>query len=90
MRGFSAASSAIPKDVVSGQVIYGMAIDFYAYGQIAVLGDEVIKYIVPPDAAVVSPDSIAILKGAPNLEVARAFPRVHAFRHGAETLDAAR
>ena len=73
VRGFSAGSNAIPKDVVSGQVIYGMAIDFYAYGQIAVLGDDIIKYLVPPDAAVVSPDSIAILKGAPNLEVAQAF-----------------
>ena len=73
VRGFSAGSNAIPKDVVSGQVIYGMAIDFYAYGQIAVLGDEVIRYVVPPDAAVVSPDSIAILKGAPNLKVAQAF-----------------
>ena len=73
VRGFSAGSNAIPKDVVSGQVIYGMAIDFYAYGQIAVLGDDVIKYLVPPDAAVVSPDSIAILKGAPNVEVAQAF-----------------
>ena len=73
VRGFSAGSNAIPKDVVSGQVIYGMAIDFYAYGQIAVLGDDIIKYLVPPDAAVVSPDSIAILKGAPNLKVAQAF-----------------
>lgn len=73
VRGFSAGSNAIPKDVVSGQVIYGMAIDFYAYGQIAVIGDDIIKYLVPPDAAVVSPDSIAILKGAPNLEVAQAF-----------------
>ena len=73
VRGFSAGSNAIPKDVVSGQVIYGMAIDFYAYGQIAVLGDDVVKYLVPPDAAVVSPDSIAILKGAPNLKVAQAF-----------------
>ena len=73
VRGFSAGSNAIPKDVVSGQVIYGMAIDFYAYGQIAVVGDDIIKYLVPPDAAVVSPDSIAILKGAPNLNVAQAF-----------------
>ena len=73
VRGFSAGSNAIPKDVVFGQVIYGMAIDFYAYGQIAVLGDDIIKYLVPPDAAVVSPDSIAILKGAPNVEVAQAF-----------------
>jgi ABC-type Fe3+ transport system substrate-binding protein len=73
VRGFSAGSNVIPRDVASGQVIYGMAIDFYAYGQIAVIGTDKIKYIVPPDAAVVSPDSIAILKGAPNLAVAQKF-----------------
>ena len=73
VRGFSAGSNAIPRDVVAGQVIYGMAIDFYAYGQIAVVGADKIKYVVPPDAAVVSPDSIAILRGAPNMEVAQKF-----------------
>ena len=50
-----------------------MAIDFYAYGQIAVIGADKIQYIVPHDAAVVSPDSIAILKGAPNMAVAQKF-----------------
>ena len=73
VRGFSAGSNAIPRDVAAGQVIYGMAIDFYAYGQIAVIGADKIKYVVPPDAAVVSPDSIAILKGAPNMAVAQKF-----------------
>ena len=35
---FPQGQYAIPRDVVAGQVIYGMAIDFYAYGQIAVIG----------------------------------------------------
>ena len=73
VRMFPAASSRIPRDVTSGQIIYGMAIDFYAYGEIAVVGADAIGYIVPPDAAVVGPDSIAILKGAPNLETAQQF-----------------
>ena len=73
VRGFSAGSSTIPRDVATGQVIYGMAIDFYAYGKIAEVGADKIKYCLPPDAAVVSPDSIAILKGAPNMEVAQKF-----------------
>ena len=73
VRSFSAGSNAIPKDVVKGQVIYGMAIDFYAYAQIAVVGKEKIKFVIPPDAAVVSPDSIAILVGAENLEAAKKF-----------------
>ena len=46
---------------------------FYAYAQIAVAGKEKIKFVIPPDAAVVSPDSIAILKGAENLEAAKEF-----------------
>ena len=73
VRRFSAGANAIPKDVVAGDVIYGMAIDFYAYGQIVVVGADKIKYVMPSDGTVVNPDSIAILKGAPNLAVARKF-----------------
>ena len=73
VRGFSAGANAIPTDVVAGQAIYGLAIDFYAYGQIAVVGADKIKYVVPADGAVVTADPIAILKGAPNLPVARKF-----------------
>ena len=67
VRGFSAGANAIPTDVVAGQVIYGLAIDFYAYGQIAVVGADKITYVVPADGAVVTADPIAILKGAPKL-----------------------
>ena len=73
VRGFSAGANAIPTDVVAGQVIYGLAIDFYAYGQIAVVGADKIKYVVPADGAVINADPIAILKGAPNLPVAQKF-----------------
>ncbi|MAJ72478.1 hypothetical protein CMK13_05690 [Candidatus Poribacteria bacterium] len=74
VRGFSAGSNAIPKDVVAGQVIYGMAIDFYAYGAIAQQSDpNRIQYTLPPDATVIAPDSIAILKGAPNKKIAEMF-----------------
>ena len=73
VRGFSAGANAIPTDVVAGQVVYGLAIDFYAYGQIAVVGADKIKYVVPADGAVVTADPIAILKGAPNLPVAQKF-----------------
>ena len=73
VRGFSAGANVIPTDVVAGQVIYGLAIDFYAYGQIAIVGADKIKYVVPADGAVVTADPIAILKGAPNLPVAEKF-----------------
>ena len=73
VKKFSAGANVIPRDVGSGQVIYGLAIDFYAYSQIAALGPEKIKYVLPTDGIVVNPDSIAILKGAPNLEIAKKF-----------------
>ena len=73
VRGFSAGANAIPTDVVAGQVIYGLTVDFYAYAQIAVFGADKIKYVVPADGAVVTADPIAILKGAPNLPVAEKF-----------------
>lgn len=73
VKKFSAGSNVIPRDVGAGQVIYGLAIDFYAYSQIAALGPEKIKYVLPTDGTVVNPDSIAILKGAPNMAVAKKF-----------------
>ncbi len=73
IKTFSAGANAIPKDVVTGQVIYGLAIDFYAYGQIVVVGEDKIKYVMPSDGTVVNPDAIAILKGAPNMTVAQKF-----------------
>lgn len=73
VKKFSAGANEIPRSVVNGDVIYGLAIDFYAYSQISVIGADKIKYVLPVDGAVVNPDSIAILKGAPNMEVAKKF-----------------
>ena len=73
VKTFPAASSQIPQDVATGRVIYGFAIDFYAYQQIAVVGSDKLGYVVPADTGVFTPDSIAILKGAPNLELAQKF-----------------
>jgi ABC-type Fe3+ transport system substrate-binding protein len=73
VKKFSAGSNVIPRDVANGEVIYGLAIDFYAYSQIVVLGSDIIKYVMPTDGTVVNPDSIAILKGAPNMDVAKKF-----------------
>ena len=73
VKKFSAGSNVIPRDVANGEVIYGLAIDFYAYSQIAAVGEDKIKYVLPTDGVVVNPDSIAILKGAPNMEIAKKF-----------------
>jgi spermidine/putrescine-binding protein len=73
VKTFPAAASQIPQDVSTGRVIYGFAIDFYAYQQIAAVGSDKLGYVLPPDTAVFTPDSIGILKGAPNLELAQRF-----------------
>jgi len=67
------SSSAIPKSVAAGDIAYGLAIDFYAWAQVAKVGADKIGYVMPEGLTVVNPDSIAILKGAPNLELAKAF-----------------
>ena len=72
VKGFLSGSNLIPKQIVRGQIIYGMTIDFYAYAEMEKLGER-IKYILPSDATVIAPDSIGILKGAPNIEVAKKF-----------------
>ncbi len=67
------SSSAIPKSVAAGDIAYGLAIDFYAWAQVAKVGADKIGYVMPEGLTVINPDSIAILKGAPNLELAKAF-----------------
>ncbi|MFQ6043639.1 MAG: ABC transporter substrate-binding protein [Candidatus Poribacteria bacterium] len=73
VKTFPASASQIPQDVATGRVVYGFAIDFYAYQQIAAVGADKLGYVVPKDTAVFTPDSIGILKGAPNLELAQRF-----------------
>jgi len=67
------SSSSVPKSVAAGDIAYGLAIDFYAWAQVAKVGADKIGYVMPEGLTVVNPDSIAILKGAPNLELAKAF-----------------
>ncbi|RLE67993.1 MAG: hypothetical protein DRJ34_03885 [Thermoprotei archaeon] len=64
-----------------GEGEYGIApvIDFYAFGQIATKGPDVIGFIYPPAGngshTVINPDSIAILKGAPHPKLAYEFTK---------------
>lgn len=74
-RNFASAGSQTPKDVATGEVAYGMAIDFYAWAQINEVGSDMIGYVMPDNLTIVNPDAIGILRGAPNLETARAFMR---------------
>lgn len=72
-RKFDRVSSTTAKDVTLGETVYAFAIDFYGFTQIAVAGKENMTLVLPEDFTAINPDGIAILKGAPNLEIARRF-----------------
>jgi ABC-type Fe3+ transport system substrate-binding protein len=72
-RKFDRISSTTAKDVTLGETAYAFAIDFYAFTQIAVAGRSNMTYALPEDFTAISPDGIAILKGAPNLVLAQRF-----------------
>ena len=75
VRNFTNAASQIPKDVALGEVAYGLAIDFYAWAQVKEAGADKIGFVMPDNLTIITPDCIAMLKGAPNPEVAKAFIR---------------
>ncbi|HSV27649.1 MAG TPA: ABC transporter substrate-binding protein [Sedimentisphaerales bacterium] len=72
-RGFTASAGQVPKDVTAGEVAAGLSIDFYAWAQVLLYGEDVIGFVLPQDLTVVNGDAIAILKGAPNRQVAEDF-----------------
>src|SRR5438552_5679778 len=72
-RTFDRTSSVTAKGVTLGETAYAFAVDFYAFTQIAVAGRSNMTFAPPQDFTAISPDGIAILKGAPNLEFARHF-----------------
>lgn len=73
VKTWPSSSSAVPKSVGAGDVAYGLAIDQYAWSEVAKVGADKIGYVMPEGLTVINPDSIAILKGAPSLEVAKRF-----------------
>ena len=73
VKNFVTSSSSVPKSVGAGDIAYGLAIDFYAWSEVSKVGADKIGYVMPTGLTVINPDSIAILKGAPNLEVAQRF-----------------
>ena len=74
-RRITDSGSDVPKDVAVGEVACGMCIDFYAWAQVARAGADKIGFVLPEGQTIVNPDSIAILKGAPQLELAKEFIR---------------
>lgn len=78
-----ASSSVIPTTVGDGESLAGIAIDFYGRYQVQALSDAATKthnpsldrlqFITPAGQSVIDPDPVAILRGAPNLELAKHF-----------------
>lgn len=67
------SSSAIPNEVATGNVLAGPCIDFYAYGRVAEAGPDVLAYVNPVGGSAITPDPIALLRKAPNRELAERF-----------------
>jgi ABC-type Fe3+ transport system substrate-binding protein len=72
-KSFPKTASVTPEDVKLGEVAYGLAIDVYAWSKINEVGKDKLRYIFPHGVTVINPDCIAILKGTPNLAVAKTF-----------------
>ncbi len=72
-RRFDRLSSTTAKDAALGETAYALAIDFYAFTQIAAAGRENLAFVLPQDFAAINPDGIALLRGAPHAPVACRF-----------------
>ncbi len=69
---FTDGASAVPNQIADGEVVAGTCIDYYAFKRLGD-GDSPLRYVLPPESALFTPDPIAILKGAPHEEMARRF-----------------
>lgn len=74
-RRFDRISSTTAKDAAVGESAYALAIDFYAFNQIAAAGKTNLHFVLPSDFAAINPDGIAILRGAPHRQAAELFLR---------------
>ncbi|MCS7062801.1 MAG: ABC transporter substrate-binding protein [Methylacidiphilales bacterium] len=73
VRSFLQNSSAPVKEVSAGDAAFAVTIDINGLTQQSFLGEENVIYRIPRGVSVVTPDGIAILRGAPNLEAAKLF-----------------
>jgi iron(III) transport system substrate-binding protein len=72
-RLFTDASSSIPNVVASGDAAAAMTIDFYGRSEVEAVGESRMGYVEPSGATSVTPDPIAVVKGAPHREPAIRF-----------------
>lgn len=73
IRAFAANSLQVAKDVANGELACGLAIDSQATALIRLVANDSLEFIVPEGLSVVNGDGVAMLRGAPNSEVAESF-----------------
>jgi ABC-type Fe3+ transport system substrate-binding protein len=72
-RSFTAYGAQTPKNVAQGEVAYGLTMDSFAWAQVQAYGEAMIGFVMPSDLTIITGDGICLLKGGPNLAVAREF-----------------
>lgn len=73
VKSFLQNSAAPTREVSIGEAAYAVSIDINGMTQQAFLGPENVRFKVPAGLSVINPDGIAIMQGAPNVEVAEEF-----------------
>ena len=85
-RYFTDSASKVPHDVAQGNAIAGMCIDFYGRSFNETLkkedGTSRITFVSPVGGTSMSVDPVAILKGAPHLDLAQEFVRFLCTKQG--------
>src|SRR5207244_683706 len=69
-RLFTDAGSSVPGIVASGDAAAGMVIDFHGRSEVDAVGEDRLGYIEPAGETTLSPDPIAVVKGAEHQELA--------------------
>lgn len=72
-RTISNHASQVGKDVASGEMAVGIAIDTYAGDVIRQVGRDRVQFVIPTDYAAITGDCIALASGAPHPDLGRRF-----------------
>ena len=86
VRTFGEAGGTVPREVAAGDIVAGMVIDQYAQTVIQSAGDGSMAFELPLQQTVISPDAIALLRGAPHRTLAEAFLEYVLSREGQRLL----
>lgn len=70
---FDEGGNSAARNVAIGQSAFGLTIDFYGREQVAACGEENVSFILPKQLTAITPDPIAVIKGAPNRTLAERF-----------------